>query len=127
MLGGTWERRHAKVERVELRRGIWRSGRGHTDILRFRVRDKRKPINLAGVTYLPGPLSLYAPGSRGSAGRQPGLTHFLREATKHTQRQLAELDAEMALRMAELGEVIARQVRVPFEEIEEQIPDPSSD
>ncbi len=108
LLGLVRERRYADVHKIELRRGTWNSGREHTDTLRFWAHGGRKPIELTGVAFLP----------------RLSIEDFKRQIESgESELSGSTLDAELAA----FGESIATRVGVPFERVEERIPEPSSD
>ena len=49
LTGLAWETRYEGVATIEFRHGIWESGEGHTDVLRFRVRGRTTPIEIDGL------------------------------------------------------------------------------
>jgi hypothetical protein len=119
-LGHTRDRIYADVHRVEIRHGVWHSGRGSTDILRFRTNDGSRPVNIETATSSPSLArrkELRAASPTGSVGWRDLIAEGAR-------RPVPGSPVPIAPDLVALGEVVSRALRVPLQVVVERIPDP---
>jgi len=133
LTGLVWENHYKGVDAIEFRRGVWKSGKGHTDVLRFRVRGRDKPVNLDGLSYDFDESShagewVAAKEEREQAlGRSLGFREMFRLMRDTSSDSMRKLDVAQEEREQALGRFLAERVGVLYAVVEETVPDPSSD